>query len=106
MLGEEKAQLVNAEPIRRFLFEHTQHRIGGFGKAPGNPPGSFLIFVRKPVLAYCLADIYHSYLGLAALATMKEPGIKPLDPALCISAQQREKIDELRKRALVPTRGS
>ena len=43
-------------------------------------------------------------MGLAALATMKEPGIRPLDPALCVSTQQREKIDSLRETAFVPTR--
>ena len=35
---------------------------------------------------------------------MKEPGIKPLDPALCISAQQNEVIRRLRKNARVATR--
>jgi len=49
-------------------------------------------------------DIYHSYLGLAALATMKEPGIKQLDSVLCISAEQKERIGRLRQAALVPTR--
>jgi geranylgeranyl transferase type-1 subunit beta len=47
-----------------------------------------------------LADIYHSSLGLAALATMKEPGLKELDPALCISIEQREKINRIRNEAL------
>ncbi|KAH8676875.1 terpenoid cyclases/protein prenyltransferase alpha-alpha toroid [Tricladium varicosporioides] len=87
MLGENNIKLVNTEAIRRFLFEQTQHRIGGFGKYPGSPP-----------------DIYHSYLGLAALAVMKEPGLKPLDSALCISKQQRERISKARAAALVPTR--
>jgi len=85
MIGQ--AHLVDANPIRRFLFEKTQHQIGGFGKCPGNPP-----------------DIYHSYLGLAALATMKEPGLKEFDPVLCISKQQRENIDRMRKDSLVPTK--
>lgn len=39
MLGQDKAQLLNIKASRRFLLEQTQHRIGGFGKAPGNPPG-------------------------------------------------------------------
>jgi prenyltransferase beta subunit len=46
--------LINPTPIRRYLCEKTQHNIaGGFGKLPGDPP-----------------DIYHSYLGLAALALL------------------------------------
>jgi geranylgeranyl transferase type-1 subunit beta len=45
-------------------------------------------------------DIYHSYLGLAALAIMKEPGIKPLDSALCVSMQQKEIIGQLREAAI------
>jgi len=49
-------------------------------------------------------DIYHSYLGLAVLSVMKEPGLKPLNSALCISTLQKERIDQLRKAALVRTR--
>ncbi|KAG0650703.1 Geranylgeranyl transferase type I subunit beta [Hyphodiscus hymeniophilus] len=75
--------LINLEEMRRFLFEQTQHMIGGFGKTPGDPP-----------------DIYHSSLGLAALAAMKEPSLKGLDPALCISIDQREQIVRLRNEAL------
>ncbi|CAL3964288.1 hypothetical protein PZA11_001683 [Diplocarpon coronariae] len=85
LLGQDAAQLLHTQAIRRFLFERTQHMIGGFGKTPGAPP-----------------DIYHSYLGLAALSTMKEPGIKSLDPRLCISMQQKEIIGQLRKSAAVP----
>jgi geranylgeranyl transferase type-1 subunit beta len=47
-----------------------------------------------------ILDIYHSYLGLAALAIMKEPGIKPLDSALCVSVQQKEIFGQLREAAL------
>ncbi|TVY60808.1 Geranylgeranyl transferase type-1 subunit beta, partial [Lachnellula suecica] len=83
MLGEDKTELVNAKAIRRFLFEQTQHQIGGFGKYPGNPP-----------------DIYHSYLGLAALSVMKEPGLKPLDSVLCISKEQKEVMVQQRQAAL------
>jgi geranylgeranyl transferase type-1 subunit beta len=49
-------------------------------------------------------DIYHSYLALAILAIWKEPGLKSFDPALCISAEQKEKINAQRRAALVPTR--
>lgn len=52
------------------------------------------------VLSNHIIDIYHSYLALAALATMNEPGLKPLDAALCISIQQKEKLEKLRKAAL------
>ena len=37
----------------------------------------------------------HSYLGLAALAIMKEPGLKSIDPALCISVSAREHLESL-----------
>jgi geranylgeranyl transferase type-1 subunit beta len=47
-----------------------------------------------------LLDIYHSYLGLAALAIMKEPGLKTFDSALCVGAQQKEMIELLREAAL------
>lgn len=87
MLGEEHLKLLDTAAIRRFLFEQTQHRIGGFGKYPGNPP-----------------DIYHSYLGLAALAVLKEPGLKPLDSVLCMSNEQRERMEKMRIDASVPTK--
>jgi geranylgeranyl transferase type-1 subunit beta len=41
MLGQDRAQLLNIKAARRFLLDQTQHRIGGFGKAPGNPPGQY-----------------------------------------------------------------
>ncbi|TEY70383.1 hypothetical protein BOTCAL_0105g00250 [Botryotinia calthae] len=85
MLG--RSDVINKDGSRRFMFEKTQHMIGGFGKTPGDPP-----------------DIYHSYLGLAALAVLKEPGIKELDSALCISVDAKKNIEELRKAALVPSR--
>ena len=31
--------LLNFNGIRRYLLERTQHRIGGFGKMPGDLPG-------------------------------------------------------------------
>ena len=37
------------------------------------------------------ADIMHSYLGLAALAAMREPQLKSFDPALCLSVCARER---------------
>lgn len=81
--------LMDIVPIRRFLFDQTQHRIGGFGKCPGNPP-----------------DIYHSYLGLATLATMREPGLKEFDPVLCVSNQAKQNINNLRMNTLAPMKVS
>ena len=44
--------LIDPAPVRRYLLEKSQHAIaGGFSKLPGDPP-----------------DVYHAYLGLAALA--------------------------------------
>ncbi|KAL2064747.1 hypothetical protein VTL71DRAFT_3885 [Oculimacula yallundae] len=87
LLGHDETKLLDTEAIRRFLFEQTQHAIGGFGKTPGSPP-----------------DIYHSYLGLAALAIMQEPGIKSLDPGLCISTTQRALIEQFRETTAVTSR--
>ena len=65
---------------RRFLLEKTQHLIGGFAKHPGGPP-----------------DVYHAYLGLAALATMGEAALKDFDPELCISSETVGKMVAGRK---------
>jgi len=40
-----------------------------------------------------IADIMHSYLGLAALACMREPDLKSIDPALCFSVSAREAFE-------------
>lgn len=72
---------------RAFLLEKTQHLIGGFGKHPGSPP-----------------DVGHACLGLAALATMGDPGLKRLDPALCVSVETVGKIEKAR-RGLLGRRG-
>jgi len=83
ILGQGK--LIYTESVRHFLLDQTQHRIGGFGKKPGHPP-----------------DLYHSYLGLATLAMMKEPGLKEVDPVLCASIETKEKIENTIKEAVVP----
>jgi geranylgeranyl transferase type-1 subunit beta len=80
-----QGKLIDSESARRFLLDHTQHRIGGFGKEPGYPP-----------------DLYHSYLGLATLAMMKEPGIKEVDPVLCASIETKERMEKVIKEALIP----
>lgn len=110
MMG--KGSLIDPTPIRRFLFEETQHQIGGFGKYPGSAPGKLLIFLSSYQSYFLLyrsnqshhKDIYHSYLGLAFLAIQKEPGLKSFDAPLCVSAEQRRKIIMLRRTALSPIR--
>ncbi len=52
--------------------------MGGFGKAPGDPP-----------------DIYHSYLGLAALALLKDPSVKPIIPSVCFSQDAARFLESL-----------
>ncbi|KAI0466956.1 terpenoid cyclases/Protein prenyltransferase [Xylaria cf. heliscus] len=85
LLGEDG--LVSRGPARRFILEKTQHAIGGFAKHPGGPP-----------------DVYHGYMGLAALATMAgaegEPGLRTFDPRLCISADAAERIAKARESLL------
>ncbi|OIW22611.1 terpenoid cyclases/Protein prenyltransferase [Coniochaeta ligniaria NRRL 30616] len=76
--------MISRPAARRFLLDKTQHIIGGFSKHPGGPP-----------------DVYHSYLGLAALATMGEPGLKEFDAALAVSAETARKI-AVARRALTP----
>ncbi|MCJ1439455.1 hypothetical protein MMC27_008849 [Xylographa pallens] len=73
-----KTHLLSFNAIRRYLLEKTQHIVGGFGKLPGDPP-----------------DILHSYLGLATLAAMKEPGLRSIDPTLCISVSAREHLESM-----------
>jgi hypothetical protein len=37
-------------------------------------------------------DILHSYLGLAALSTMQEPGLFTLDPTMCFTVRARNHL--------------
>ncbi|KAI4869172.1 terpenoid cyclases/Protein prenyltransferase [Hypoxylon rubiginosum] len=90
MLGE--GQVVDRDPARKFMLEKTQHLIGGFAKHPGGPP-----------------DVYHAYLGLAALATMageesggKEEGLGRFDPRLCVSREASERVAKAREALLAP----
>ena len=82
------------------MLEKTQHIIGGFGKMPGDPPGSYslqiyLLVTHFVVFDSVVIDLLHSYMGLAALACMREPGLKSIDPALCISVSAREHLESL-----------
>ncbi|CAO3570633.1 unnamed protein product [Mortierella alpina] len=67
--------LVNFSCNRGYLME-TQHKMfGGFGKWVGTYP-----------------DVLHSYMGIASLALMDEPGIRPLDPRLNVSKRVQERL--------------
>lgn len=83
LLGED--ELVSRGPARRFILEKTQHIIGGFAKYAGGPP-----------------DVYHAYMGLAALANMGETGLAKFDPRLCISADAAGRIFNARNALLNP----
>ncbi|KAH9897385.1 terpenoid cyclases/Protein prenyltransferase [Xylariomycetidae sp. FL2044] len=92
LLGE--ADVVDRAPARRFILEKTQHIIGGFGKYAGSPP-----------------DLYHAYLGLAALGTLgasnggnegKEDGLKEFDARLCASTDVLHRIEKARESLLAP----
>lgn len=76
MLGH--LNLIDINSCREYLLKKTQHMIGGFGKIPGDPP-----------------DIYHSYLGLAALALYGNDGLTSFHPALCMSVRAAARFDAL-----------
>ncbi|RKU45266.1 hypothetical protein DL546_004907 [Coniochaeta pulveracea] len=73
--GDNVATIIPRPEARRFILEKVQHIIGGFSKHPGGPP-----------------DLYHSYLGLAALATMGEPSLKEFDAALAVTSETAKKL--------------
>ncbi|KAF4956860.1 hypothetical protein FGADI_3549 [Fusarium gaditjirri] len=87
MLGS--SAIINVIPSRRYLLDITQHRIGGFSKSVGGPP-----------------DMYHSYLGLAALATMGDGDLKDFDVGLCCSQETTRKIQKARDGLIESTRGN
>ncbi|KAK7970185.1 prenyltransferase and squalene oxidase [Apiospora saccharicola] len=69
---------------REFLLQKTQNAYGGFGKDAGSPP-----------------DLFHSYLGLAALATMAgdetEKGLGQFDVRLCLGKEAASRVDRARQ---------
>jgi geranylgeranyl transferase type-1 subunit beta len=88
--------LVDTPGLRHYLLDKTQHLIGGFGKAVGEPPGETIFYSSSPIhLANQSTDIYHSYLGMVALALVNEPGIAAVDPALCAGAGLLENVKSL-----------
>lgn len=73
-----RLDLLSLHPAQKYLLDRTQHAIGGFGKQPGDPP-----------------DVYHSYMGLAALSLMKYRGLKPIHSATCISYDAVRHLESL-----------
>ncbi|KAF9121823.1 Geranylgeranyl transferase type-1 subunit beta [Mortierella sp. 14UC] len=67
--------LVNFECNRGFLMETQNKKFGGFGKWVDTFP-----------------DVLHSYMGIASLALMGEPGIRPLEPLLNVSKRVKERL--------------
>src|SRR5690606_13920885 len=78
LLGHES--LIDAGPSRAFILEKTQHIVGGFAKHPGGPP-----------------DPYHSYLGLAALATLGDEELGGFDAGLCVPERVVGKVEKGRQ---------
>lgn len=70
--------IVDSQPIRKWLLDKTQHAVGGFGKVTGDPP-----------------DMYHSFLGLMVLAMFGEPGLQSVDPALCLTHRAKKHLESL-----------
>lgn len=78
--NDSDADTPNLRARRAFLLDKTQHIIGGFGKNVGSPP-----------------DVGHACLGLAALALMRDPSLRRLDPALCVSVDAVRRVERARR---------
>lgn len=61
-------------------------------KDPENFLVSWLLCFFPLPLADAATDLLHSYLGLAALAIYKEPGLKEFDPTFCMSTDAVERL--------------
>lgn len=70
------ARMWQNDALQRYLLGKTQHpALGGFGKFPGDLP-----------------DLYHSYMGLAALGLTGIDGLKPVDGTMCISEEASARL--------------
>lgn len=83
------AALLDRKSARAFLLEKTQSAYGGFGKKANTPP-----------------DLYHSYLGLAALATLagdeSEAGLGKFDVHLCLGKEATDRLTKAREYLVEP----
>lgn len=71
--------LYDRKSLNRYLLGQTQYPVlGGFSKFPGDPP-----------------DLYHSYLGLAALALNYSDEVKAVDGGMCISSEASSRVQTL-----------
>lgn len=71
--------LYHKSALQRYLLQKTQHpALGGFGKFPGDLP-----------------DLYHSYMGLAALGLTHVEGLKAVDGTMCISEEASARLPSL-----------
>ncbi|KAK5133091.1 hypothetical protein LTR08_008201 [Meristemomyces frigidus] len=71
--------LSDQSAVRCYLLGKTQHDVlGGFGKFPGDLP-----------------DLYHSYLGLAALSLAGSHQVKALDAGMCLSKNARRRLPKM-----------
>lgn len=82
--------IADHKALRRYLLEKTANpKLGGFGKYPEDLP-----------------DLYHSYLGLAALSLTGDDTIKELDAAMCLSKEARARLNGLwRNWGIIDDRG-
>lgn len=58
----------------------------------GIPPCKQDSLTLEPIACLVALDILHSYMGVAGLALMGEPGIQPLDPLLNISRRMEQRL--------------
>jgi geranylgeranyl transferase type-1 subunit beta len=73
-----KLDVFNTSKAQQYLLQMTQHRIGGFSKYPDDPP-----------------DIFHSYMGLAALSMLGHQELKPIHPAACMSMDAVQYLEDM-----------
>lgn len=79
MLGH--PTMFDTAAAQKYLLEKTQHHVlGGFGKYPDDLP-----------------DLYHSYLGLAALSLVGSEEVKEVDAGMCISKEAKARLPALWK---------
>lgn len=68
-------ELMDRDANRRYLLAKTQHRIGGFGKFPGDLPGKFIgwsnLFTRESELIMVKISCIQHWDWLVSLFTVK-----------------------------------
>lgn len=87
--------LVNRDNLRGFLMS-TQTQMGGFGKDDKSYPGKKSHkpnpYMYSSPSFFVVKDVLHSYMGLASLSLLGEPGLQTMNTSINLPTTGVERL--------------